>query len=283
MIRPIPNNKRLSRTLKFCVATLALTVFSPFAYEVRADVWFLGVGNDGYYTDVTGIYSAYVRLPNPSATPIHPRLLSDRSGSTILSDITWLATNARPGDLAIFYYSGHGGTTYDSSRDETSVWPRNSSDETIGRLSSWVTDDQIATAIGGIDEGVPVVTIFDSCYAGGMVGGREDLNVLPNVFVMMSSREDQVSYGGYPYSRFTQELISGLGSGLPADSSRDGSITFGEWFDYAYARVWGQTPQCFDAGNLGSLPLIPEPGTALILALGCLGLLRRRRTRLDGG
>jgi len=244
-----------------------------------ADIWFLGVGNDGYYTDVSGVCNAYARLPNPHETPIHSRLLSNHGGSTILSDIGWLGANACPGDLAIFYYSGHGGTTYDYNYDEVTSWPRNSSDETIGRSYSWVTDDQVADAIGGINQAVPVVAIFDSCYAGGMVGGREDLNSLANVFVMMSSREDQVSYGGSTYSRFTEQLINGLGYGIPADASRDGTVTLTEWFDYARGHVYGQTPQYFDADTFGSLPLVPvpEPGMVFLLAAGGCALLHRRR------
>jgi hypothetical protein len=258
------------------VASLVLSL--AFASSVHANVWFLGIGNDGYYTDVLGIYNAYAGLPNPNGTPIQSRLLSNH-GTTILSDIGWLATNARPGDLAVFYYSGHGGTTFDYNYDEVTVWPRNSSDETIGLSSNWITDDQVAGALGGINQKVPVVAIFDSCYAGGMVGGREDLNRLPNVFVMMSSREDQVSYGDYPYSRFTQQLVSGLGYGLPADTSRDGTVTFKEWFDYARVRVSGQTPQYFDASAFGSLPLVPtpEPASLLLMAAGGCALLLRRR------
>jgi len=263
----------------FLIATLAVVRVAS------ADVWFLGVGNDGYYTDVSGLYNAYGRLTNPHETPIHARLLSNHGGSAILSDIGWLGANARPGDLAIFYYSGHGGTTYDYGYDEVAVWPRNSSDETIGRSYSWVRDDQIADVIGGVNQAVPVIAIFDSCYAGGMVGGREDLNSMVNVFVMMSSREDQVSYGGSTYSRFTEQLISGLGYGMPADASRDGTVTFKEWFDYARDHVYGQTPQYFDAGNFGSLPLVPvpEPGTALLLAAGGYAVFRKRRRMLGRG
>jgi caspase domain-containing protein/PEP-CTERM motif-containing protein len=279
MIHSIPNLKKVVEAKGLHAVAASLILSFAFTLSSRADVWFLGVGNDGYYTDVAGIYGAYARLPNPHDTPIHSRLLSNHGGSTIISDIGWLTENAMPGDLAIFCYSGHGGSTYDYSHDEVTGWPRNSSDETIGRSSSWITDDRLTDAFEGMDPDVSLVAILDSCYSGGMVGGHDDLNTLANAFVMMSSREDQVSFGGSRYSRFTEQLIGGLGYGLPADTSHDGTITFDEWFGYSLGRVYGQTPQYFDAGTLGSLPLVPvpEPGTVLLLAVGgCAQLCRRR-------
>ena len=256
---------------------LAFGVLGPVSAE--ADVWFLGVGNDGFFADVAGVHNAYTGSPNPHDTPIYSRLLSNRGGAAIRSDIDWLTTNTQPGDLAIFCYSGHGDRTYDYSDDETIGWPRNSSDETIGHSYSWITDDQVTEALSGVDPRASLVGIFDACYAGGMVGGREDLNTLPNVFVMMSSREDQVSYGGSTYSRFTEQLINGLGDGLPADINHDGTVTFDEWFGYVRSHVYGQTPQYVDAGALGSLPIVPvpEPGTVLVLVAGSCILLRQRR------
>lgn len=279
---PIPSRKNSARVNRLRAVALTLTMSLVLATSTRADVWFLGVGNDGYYTDIAGVYNAYTQLPNLHETPIHSRLLSNHGGSTISSDIGWLSTNAQPGDLAIFFYSGHGDTTYDYNHDETAGWSQNGYDEILGSPYNWITDDQVTGALSGIDPTVPVIAIFDMCYAGGMVGGGEDLNSLPNVFVMMSSLEDQLSYGGATYSRFAEQLINGLGSGLPADTNYDGTVTFDEWFGYTPGRVYGQTPQYFDAGTFGSLPIVPvpEPGTALLLAAGGCALLRMQRLAL---
>ena len=74
---------------------------------------FLGTGNDGYYTDVSGLWNSLRTQPGwENATS---RLLSNRTGTQMLSDISWLE-QAGPGDVAVWYYSGHGGSsTYDGN------------------------------------------------------------------------------------------------------------------------------------------------------------------------
>jgi len=61
----------------WCVMAWTLAVILT-ASPASADVWFLGIGNDGYDRDVVGIENAIRRLPNPHHTPIHSRLLVDR-------------------------------------------------------------------------------------------------------------------------------------------------------------------------------------------------------------
>jgi hypothetical protein len=205
------------------LATALLTT-TAVSSPVLADVWFLGIGNDGCYTDVRGLrdaYGSYARRHSPNVS-LEFLTFSNHGGSAILQDINWLAENARPGDLAFFYYSGHGGKRPDSSGEELAGWAVDSPDETIGRSGNTSSDDQLAEALRKIDSKVPTIALFDSCYSGGMVGGTADLNTLPNVYAMMSSREDEDSYGGFPYSRFTAELIRGIGYSLPADANGNG-------------------------------------------------------------
>ncbi|OHB72480.1 MAG: hypothetical protein A2V70_14420 [Planctomycetes bacterium RBG_13_63_9] len=256
-------------------AFLAAVIWLLGAPQAHAEVWFLGIGNDGYYTDVSGLRTAYQAMPNPHGTGLHFQTYSNHGGSVMISDINWLATNARPGDLAIFYYSGHGGQASDFGGEELNGWAMNSYDETIGRTGDWRTDDQLSAAFAKIDSRVPIVTLFDSCYSGGMVGGLKDLNSLTNVFAMLSSRENEVSYGGSPYSRFTSKLITGISGSRPADVNHDGLVTFGEWFSYTRNNVSGQTPVYFDAAHYSSLSImpIPEPATLALLVAGAVTLL----------
>ena len=193
---------------------------------------FLGTGNDGYFTDASGVWS---NLEGQQGwEDAQHRLWSNRTGSQIQSDISWLQ-QAGPGDVVIWYYSGHGGSsTYDGNHDEPIG---NLYDEAIGLLntSNWVIDDEITNALGQINPSVPIVAIMDTCYAGGFVDGTYDLNRLPNLVAMLSCEADQSSYGlvGDPFSLFTTGLIAGLGTGMPADLDSDGVLWSDEWFSYA--------------------------------------------------
>lgn len=242
--------------------------------------WFLGIGNDGYIRDVDGLYNTLMSTHNWQETPVYSRIISDHGGSQILDDLAWLG-NAQPGDLAVFYYSGHGGFLSDYSGEELAGWAMDSFDETIGYTYDQCRDDQISNALNIVNPAVSLVTIFDSCYSGGMVGGLDDLNALPNVYALLSSREDQPSYGDYPYSVFTTHLINGVSGMITADNNNNGFVTLDEWFGYAAANTIGQTPVNFDASDLGSIPIIsiPEPATMVILLTGAYVVFGKHRVR----
>jgi len=246
---------------------------------VHADYWFLGVGNDGYIMDIDGLYDTFMTTYNWQNTTVHSRRYTDHGGSQILTDLAWLG-NAGPGDLAVFFYSGHGSYTGDDSGEELSGWSIDSEDETIGFSGNYCTDDAISNALSIVNPQAAVVTIFDACFSGGMVGGLDDLNALPNVYALLSSREDEYSeyIEGDPYSIFTTQLINGISGSRPADLDYDDSVTLDEWFGYAAANTIGQTPVNFDADNLGTIPIaVPEPTTVALLGLGSLVLTFRRK------
>ncbi len=254
----------------------------------NADVWFLGIANGGYHYTLNSLLSAYLATPKPPRTSRHSFAIAELGGSEILDEIYWL-TYSRPSDVAIFYYVGHGSHETDYGGDELLGSALDKYDETIGVTGDQMPDDELAAALGRINDRAHVVAILDMCYAGGMVGGLDDLNSLPNVLVMMSSMEGQPSYGGSPYTQFSSKLIAGLGPTWPADLNHDRAITFGEWFTYAKNELAVrnlQTPVMFDAANIRSqvltyLPgyVVPEPasGYLAIVALVAFVLHRRRR------
>ncbi|NIA22259.1 MAG: hypothetical protein GWP05_09930 [Anaerolineaceae bacterium] len=156
-------------------------------------------------------------------------MLSNRNGPQIEADLLWLAANAGPGDLAVFYYSGHGSYASEDNGDELAGWAMDSFDETIGTLAGpWVRDDQVSSALSGINPLAAVLTVFDTCYSGGFVGGTQDLNVLDNLLFISSSTELTLSYGGSPFSVLPEQLINAVGPSLPADLNNDGIVTFNE-------------------------------------------------------
>ncbi len=245
------------------------------------EIWFLGVGNDGFFTDVQGLHG---RLADWWATEtVHSRLLEDRSGPNVLSDLTWLHS-AGPGDLAVFCYSGHGGACTDDDGDEAAGWAEDTYEETLAFLSGpGCTDDELADALGGVTSDATVLAIADTCYGGGWVGGTEDLNRLDNILFMGACGERESAYSGYPYSAFSGLLIEGLAPSLPADGDSDGILTFDEWFGYAAARIEDQTPVQYVHGpGAGDYPIIPEPLSLSLLTFGtaALAFVCRRTTIL---
>lgn len=275
-------HRQAFRTARRLLSRIIIMLFSLTALTgslASADFWFLGVGNDGYINDVDGIYNSLMQTPNWQSSTVHERRYTNRTGSQIVGDLAWFS-NAQEDDVAIFYYSGHGSFSSDSSGEEMSGWALDSFDETIGHGSNFCTDDSIANALSAVNPAVTLVTIFDTCYAGGMVGGTQDLNTLPNVFAMLSSSEDQVSYGGDPLSNFTDLLVQGITGPWPADSDENGIVTLNEWFYFAGDRIVDQTPINFDAADFGSTPIasVPEPTSMLIMlsSMVCVTFMRRR-------
>jgi hypothetical protein len=211
------------------------------------------------------------------------RLRSNRTGTEIQSDISWLQL-AGPADVAIWYYSGHGDSSaYDEDYDEPG-WDLY--DEVIGmqNISNWATDDEIADALSHINPFVPIVAIMDTCHAGGFVDGTHDLNRLPNLVALLSCEANQNSYSitGDPFSLFTGSLIAGLGPGLPADRDRDGVLWSDEWFGYAVQQMptlppgYEQDPVYFATSGLNRVMIVPEPATIVIFLIGTVGIFNRR-------
>ena len=244
------------------------------------DIWFLGVGNDGYQVDTQGIFNALSPQWTATGDTVHSQLFVNHDGPQIEADLGWLVSNAGPGDLAVFFYSGHGSFENEDNGDELAGWALDSYDETIGTLAgNWSRDDQIRAALVGINPGATLLTVFDTCYGGGFVGGTQDLNALPNLLFMAASTELTLSYGGSPFSVLTEQLMNAVGPSLPGDANSDGMVTFNEWFDYAEARIHGQTGVWYTtlAGG-GDYPIvIPEPATIGLIVAGLAGLVARRR------
>jgi hypothetical protein len=82
------------------------------------------------------------------------------------SIVGWLAARAEPGDLAIFYFAGHGSQVYDLDGDEpdgldetlapTDVLPHSSAND--------IRDDEFRAWLSAVP--TDVVVILDSCHSG---------------------------------------------------------------------------------------------------------------------
>ena len=249
----------------------------------QAATIFAGVGNDGYYHDVQGMYQTMQDVLSTSGLSDH-FLYENLSGSAIAASIMSLQSVLQPDDTLIWYYSGHGGWQYDGyDYDETATgsFADDNYDETVGLRygNDPLSDDELGQAFLSLtaSEG-KIITIFDACYSGGFIGGTNDLNSVPNLTFLGSSSEleDSYSYDDQPYSIFTQGLINGL-TGFAADLNSDGLLMAGEWFDYAsdytLGSVSNQHPVFWgDDVLIAEVSAVPLPGAFWLLVSALVGL-----------
>ena len=84
----------------------------------------------------------------------------------------WLIKGTKPGDLVVFYFTGHGSQIPDQNGDETDgkdevLLPYNADPETGYNI---IVDDLLGSWLRQL-KGREVVAIIDSCYSGGAIRG----------------------------------------------------------------------------------------------------------------
>jgi hypothetical protein len=96
------------------------------------------------------------------------RLLTDARATTaaIVNRLQWLLGGARPGDVLVFHYSGHGSQVRDRHGDELD----DGLDEIICPYDlDWdnpFTDDDLYAIVKDLPEGVALTVVLDCCHSG---------------------------------------------------------------------------------------------------------------------
>ena len=87
----------------------------------------------------------------------------------------WLAERAKPDDLAIFYFAGHGSQAYDLDGDEPDDLDETLAPADVQQLSSVndIRDDEFRAWLSSI--GTDVVVILDSCHSGTATRGSSEM------------------------------------------------------------------------------------------------------------
>jgi metacaspase-1 len=94
--------------------------------------------------------------------------LTDSAATTaaIKKALSWLVAGARPGDVMVFHYSGHGSQVPDVHGDEHG----DGLDEIICPYDlDWehpFTDDELHGIVGGVPHGARLTVVLDCCHAG---------------------------------------------------------------------------------------------------------------------
>jgi hypothetical protein len=139
----------------------------------------------------------------------------------ILAAISWLVTGAKPGDQLVFYYSGHGSSTMDTSKDES-----DGIDELMYVLDGAISDDELMRRLViPVPNGASLTCVFDCCRSSTIMDLRYNLtcdsnnvysmsidqsNARANVVCLSGCRDDQSSeetqFGSKPRGAMTYFL-----------------------------------------------------------------------------
>jgi hypothetical protein len=128
-----------------------------------------GTQNDllGCVNDITNVYDVLVKYFGFTSTDV--TLLQDgrATKAAILAALGKLAGASRAGDRLVFHYSGHGSQVRDTDGDELA----DGLDEILCPYDfdwsgSYITDDDLAGILGGLEQRVSSEVILDSCHSG---------------------------------------------------------------------------------------------------------------------
>ncbi|MBV9088958.1 MAG: caspase family protein [Mycobacteriaceae bacterium] len=192
-------------------------------------------------------------LGNPSIGAFEVTTLINESRQTVGEKIGEFYNQARPNDLTLLYFSGHG-----LKDDSGKLYLAMKDTHLNNKRWTAVTADQVDESLGESASKQKIV-ILDCCYAGafpfGTVTKSDDtVHAVEKLagtgrFVLTASDATQFAFegdrlrsGDAQPSIFTRHLIEGLRDGA-ADSDLDGDITVDELYEYVYQKVSEERPQ----------------------------------------
>jgi hypothetical protein len=260
------------------------------AGPITGKYWFYGVANGEAADENDNLFDALKQYkPWKDIPDAQKRLRDNAGGSMIFDDLKYFHDNVKDGDVFIFYYGGHATNALpDTDNDDPG------DDEGIGMPGDVISDDKLASdpAFGSFPKSSASIVIMNTCFAGGFLGGSNDLDRAAirekkNLMFMGPVAETSLCGAGV---RFLSNLISALEAG---DANKDKQTHAKEWL--AKMREYWNIPAIdqklaewdnLDAehdrtvGNADDDHPAPvaEPATLLLVASGLAAALGRRST-----
>jgi hypothetical protein len=145
-----------------------------------------------------------------------------------LNGVAQLASQARPQDVVLVFYSGHGQQVPDT--DTGAAREIDGLDETLVLYDGSITDDDVVRALDSIGAGTVILAV-DACHSGGFAA---DFVTRPGRMGLFSSDEDVLSDTAEPH-RAGGYLSWHLRRGVLGEADarpRDGVLSAGELSDY---------------------------------------------------
>lgn len=185
-------------------------------------------------SDARSISSALAD-PRVSLSKHPPVILLGASATKnrILSEAKQLARDSKKNDVVLIFFSGHAGSG--SLKDNANaVLYAHDADSTSGNGSISIVDDLLPIALSRQD--IEFVLIADGCHIGNALYNKIQSDY-PNISVISSSKNDQVSYEGRGGGTvFALALLTALTSST-SDLDGDGSISVEEAYVSLYPRA----------------------------------------------
>lgn len=178
----------------------------------------IGAGADLPVTvdDATAVAHLLTDPTRCAYPPSQVRLLTDTQAQRqpILDALDWLATVAAPTATAIVYFSGHGREMPTFALIPHALTP---AEQQAMAIEEAIFNQKLKAINAG-----KLLVLLDCCHAGGQAEAKgaiksplppslvNELNKSGGRVVIASSRKDEVSWTGNPYSVFTTALLEGL-------------------------------------------------------------------------
>lgn len=178
----------------------------------------IGVGADLAVTidDATAVAQLLQDPTRCAYPPQQVRLLTGIQArrQPILDALDWLAAATDPASTAIVYFSGHG-----RENPDFALIPYG--DTPVEQWAHAIAESTFTQKLRAINAG-KLLVLLDCCHAGGQADAKgaiksplpptlaDELGKSGGRVIIASSRKDEVSYAGTPYSRFTVALLEGL-------------------------------------------------------------------------
>lgn len=111
-------------------------------------------------------------------TDVRKLLDAEATTTQIKGSLDWLVDGAKPGDVLVFHYSGHGSQTYDIGGDEPDKFDEIICPIDIDWIHNVITDDYMKSVFDRVPTGVNLTVVLDSCNSGTGIDQNETIGAV---------------------------------------------------------------------------------------------------------
>ena len=235
---------------------IAIDHYAPAAgYPPSAPAWIKSIPElEGCRNDALSIQSQLTSRFGFAKENITTLWDQDATRAAILTQITALLNNSRPGDIACIYYAGHGTRIHNSGSAETDKL-----DESIVPADTWrpdvkdIRDKELAPLFNAfIDKQVTLTLIADCCHSGSLSRGLDfshsRYRYAPQPDYDAADNSRSVAPGSRPGNYFL--ALTATQSDERAAETRDDTDTPHGLFTLALNHAWNSLPPDIPAQEL---------------------------------